>query len=178
MEQLPPSCWLTSLIQNAEGNDLLNQKHFEGSSCSAQSVHFAVLTSESYEALQRSSTSSVRVSVYCKGKCISCSLARKQKGELVLSLHRNGVAIARKYERHSKYKPNLFQCLDVGVQNCGEAGFSTQNIDLEPLEVGYSIILGSAGECHGQVVADWWLTGLCCAYSSALVSSCVVWAVA
>ena len=155
MRQLPPSSWLTSLIHNTEGNDMLNKKHFQGSSCSTQPIHFAILTSDSYEALQRSSMSSMRVSVYYKGKCISCSLARKQKGELMLHLHRNGVAIAWIYERHSKYKMNLFQCLDISIQNCEEPWFSSQNIGLEPLEVGYSMILGSAGECHGQVGSDW-----------------------
>lgn len=134
--------------------EVVSKRYFQGSRCSMQPIHFAILSWNSYEAPQRSSMSSVSVSVCYKWICISNSLARKQ-GKLVLCLHRNGVVVALMYERHSKYEINLFQCLDISIQSCEEAFFSSQNIGLEPLEVGYGMILGSAGECRGQVG---WLT--------------------
>lgn len=122
--------------------------------------------------------SSVRVSVHYEGKCISCSLARKEKRELVFHLHRNGVAIALIYERHSKYKMKFFLMFGYIYTNCEEASFSSQNLGSEPLEAGCRMTLGSAG----SAMARWAQTGsqqVCAARkSSALVPSSVIWDVA
>lgn len=71
-----PSLFPMREVNQQEGSDLLSKKHFQGRS-SAKPIYFSMFASGSYKALRSSFMSSIRFSVYYKGKFIYGSLARK-----------------------------------------------------------------------------------------------------